>query len=357
MIKILQKCLEILQNGEEIVMATILSCTGSTPRTTGAKMIIQKNESTFGTIGGGPVEGEATKIALQAFTSKNALIVSFNLNSKTISDGPVCGGQLTVLIELVKADAVTIELYQTFLSASKEGRECSMVMEIGIEDNNNLNDNTVECSTNRYLMEHNGTLLVGNRRFGESMTGTIHETLKSPNPSHITVDKNHQLLIEPSITVLTLYLFGAGHISLELAKIAKMVGFRVVVIDDRQEYANRNRFEKADEIKVISSFNDAYDDIVIDEKSYIVIITRGHLHDKAILTQALKTSAHYIGMIGSRRKRDTLYSALLKEGFTSEDLERVHCPIGLKIGADTPQEIAVSIVAEVISIRANSYKS
>ena len=135
--------------------------------------------------------------------------------------------------------------------------------------------------------------------------------------------------------------------------LTQMVDFRTVVLDDREAFANRERFKTADEILVLSDFIGAFSDLEIDEDSYVVIVTRGHRHDKTVLSQALRTKAGYIGMIGSRRKRDATYGAIIKEGFTPEDLDRVHCPIGLVFCAETPQEIAVSIVAELIDARAN----
>ena len=118
------------------------------------------------------------------------------------------------------------------------------------------------------------------------------------------------------------------------------------------EFANDQRFPEAHQILVISDFNRAFSKITADAQSFVLIITRGHIHDKIVLAQALRTEAAYIGMIGSRRKRDTIYRALASEGFSQQDLDRVHCPIGLEIEAETPEEIAVSIVAQMIRERA-----
>jgi xanthine dehydrogenase accessory factor len=133
------------------------------------------------------------------------------------------------------------------------------------------------------------------------------------------------------------------------------VGFRTVVLDDREEFADRGRFPWVDEIHVLESFERAMDGLVINDESYLVLVTRGHAHDRTVLAQALRTTAGYIGMIGSRRKREAIYAALLEAGFTPRDLERVHCPIGLDIGAETPEEIAVSILAELIQMRARKH--
>jgi xanthine dehydrogenase accessory factor len=158
--------------------------------------------------------------------------------------------------------------------------------------------------------------------------------------------------VEPLSMEGSVFIFGAGHVGLELAPLAKLVGFRTIVLDDRPEFANRERFPSADAVIVPHSFKNALDGLDIDEQSYIVILTRGHVHDKTVLGQALATRAGYIGMIGSKKKRDATYEALLAEGFTRADFKRVHSPIGVGIGAETPEEIAVSIVAELIQVRA-----
>ena len=124
------------------------------------------------------------------------------------------------------------------------------------------------------------------------------------------------------------------------------------MLDDRAEFANAERFAGADAIRVLSDFESCFEDLAIDADSYIVIVTRGHSHDKTVLAQALKAAPGYVGMIGSRRKRETLYGQLRNEGVAADDLNRVYSPIGVKIGAETSQEIAVSIVAELIRVRA-----
>lgn len=161
-----------------------------------------------------------------------------------------------------------------------------------------------------------------------------------------------RLLVEPFYAPDAVYLFGAGHVARHTASLAANVGFRTVVLDDRAELANADRFPAADEVHVLPSFHEPMQRVAIDGRSYVVIVTRGHSHDKTVLSHALRTKACYIGMIGSRRKRDSIYRLLLEEGFQQRDIDRVHCPIGLSIGAETPEEIAVSIVGELIQVRA-----
>jgi xanthine dehydrogenase accessory factor len=158
------------------------------------------------------------------------------------------------------------------------------------------------------------------------------------------------LFVEPLKPEPVLFLFGAGHISIFLAPLARMVGFRVVVIDDREEFANRERFPQADEI-VVCAFTEAFKRIQTDRSAFIAIITRGHIHDHAVLRAALQRPSAYIGMVGSLRKRNMIYQSLVEEGISPERLAEVHSPIGLDIGAETPEEIAISIVAELIRVR------
>jgi xanthine dehydrogenase accessory factor len=169
----------------------------------------------------------------------------------------------------------------------------------------------------------------------------------------LTVDGT-LFMLHPIQSGETVYIFGAGHVSQQLARLTKMVGFHTIVLDDRKEFANRRRFRDADDIVELDTFDHAFDGLTMGSQSYIVIVTRGHTHDKTVLGQALKTGATYIGMIGSRKKRNIIYQKLLGENFTQADIDRVHSPIGLAIGAETPEEIAVSIIAELIQIRATS---
>jgi xanthine dehydrogenase accessory factor len=144
---------------------------------------------------------------------------------------------------------------------------------------------------------------------------------------------------------------GAGHVGRALAHFVALCDFSVVVVDDRAEFADPERIPDADEVAAVTGFDGVFHDRIIDADSYIVIVTRGHSYDKFVLAQALKTEAGYIGMIGSRRKIALIYQSLLTEGFNRTDLERVHAPIGLAIGGETPEEIAVSITAQLISSR------
>jgi xanthine dehydrogenase accessory factor len=190
------------------------------------------------------------------------------------------------------------------------------------------------------------------------------EVMASEKPRTLTFDLNQDpkydtglvcggtldIFIEPILPTPLLYIFGAGHVGHELSKAAGRAGFDVIVTDDREVYANQERFPEAKQV-IAEDFDQALAGITPNESAYIVIVTRGHRDDMRVLRWAVQTDAKYIGMVGSRRKAITVFRELTKEGLKAELFERVHSPVGLDIGAITPEEIAISIVAELIGIR------
>jgi xanthine dehydrogenase accessory factor len=159
-----------------------------------------------------------------------------------------------------------------------------------------------------------------------------------------------EIYVEPILPVPRAVIFGAGHISTYLSKIASVAGFRTWIVDDRPIYANATRFPEAEQI-FSDSFVSSFEAIEPDQNTYIIIVTRGHQDDENVLRWASGTNARYIGMIGSKRKIRTIVANLEQEGVARERLERIHMPIGLDIGAVVPEEIAVAIVAEMINFR------
>lgn len=147
------------------------------------------------------------------------------------------------------------------------------------------------------------------------------------------------------------FIFGGGHVAKALEPVLRHVDFDTYIIDDREEYANAERFPEAAATIVCSDFEHCFDEIEVDEDSYLIIVTRGHRGDLTVLRQALKKPHAYLGMIGSRRKNSLLFETLREEGFSEEQLQDVHAPIGLEIGSETPEEIGVSITAEIIQVR------
>jgi xanthine dehydrogenase accessory factor len=162
-----------------------------------------------------------------------------------------------------------------------------------------------------------------------------------------------EVFVEPVIPQPRAFIFGAGHISKGLARIAELAGFGTVIIDDREAFASRERFPDVDEV-IAGEYEEVFPRLEVNENSYLVIVTRGHRDDMRVLRWAAETPARYIGMIGSQRKVIAIYKELEKEGIAAEKLARVYAPVGIEIGSITPEEIAVSIVAEMIAIRRGS---
>jgi xanthine dehydrogenase accessory factor len=166
-----------------------------------------------------------------------------------------------------------------------------------------------------------------------------------------------EVFVEPILPIPYVYIFGAGHVSLSLSKVATLVGFQTIIVDDRESYANRERFPEAAEVYA-DDFEKVFERLEPNSSSFLVAVTRGHRDDMRVLKWALSTPARYIGMIGSRRKVLEIAQYLEeKEGIAAAQFERVHAPIGLEIGALTPEEIAVSVVAEMIAVRRNTLGS
>ena len=145
---------------------------------------------------------------------------------------------------------------------------------------------------------------------------------------------------------------GAGHVGTEVAPLLARLGFRVVVVDDREEFAAPERFPDA-RVEV-RPFEGALAAVGVDERAFVVIVTRGHVHDMDVLEQALGLGARYVGVMASRSKRARMQAALREAGFGDEAIARIHSPIGLSIGAETPAELAVSIVAEIVQVRSGA---
>jgi xanthine dehydrogenase accessory factor len=190
------------------------------------------------------------------------------------------------------------------------------------------------------------------------------EVMESEKPRTLTFNLNQDpkydtglvcggtldIFIEPVLPPAPLYIFGAGHVAFSLYKVSQIVGFDITIVDDRETYANQERFPEAREV-IAADFEQAMIKLSPSESSYIVITTRGHREDMRVLRWAVQTQARYIGMIGSKRKTIEIFRQLTKEGLSPQLFERVHAPIGLDIGANTPEEIAVAITAELIAVR------
>ena len=348
--KLIERIGTSLTDGHDLVLVTVSSQSGSTPRLAGAKMLVFRDGGSYGSIGGGLVEAKAIEEAKACFASGRSLRRAFDLNNRdaAVTD-MICGGHLEVFLEYISADAANRQLFDALLAAVAAGRRTVLVSQFfdgadGVDGSG---------PALRFVVDHRGT--ASRDDIDESLLAAIREARSAA--SALIEHQGHLYLLSAFAASGTLYLIGAGHVAACTAEAAARVGFRVVVMDDRPEFANRQRFPAADRIKVLPSFADCFESCEIDNDSYLVIVTRGHIHDMEVLHQALQTEAGYIGMIGSRQKREAIYAKLLERGISEERLKQVHCPIGVAIAADTREEIAVSIVGQLIQQRAARRKT
>ncbi len=344
MVNIYAEIDRLITAGDPVVLARIIRQTGSAPRTVGSKMLLRADGSIVATIGGGALEFQVLQKAKEVIATGSAEILKFRLSGKEVAASEMlCGGLVDVYLErIAPADSIAGSVFGAAARLLAQGRRGILISPVvaGAE------------SAGRVLVAEDGTVS------GALTSGPV-DPRRWNNLRRPVLEPLDELRGEPLVFVETvepeavLYLFGAGHISTFLAPLARMTGFRVCVIDDRHEFANPERFPAADEI-LTCSFSEAFDRIRIVPTAFVAIITRGHIHDRDVLRMTLNTEPAYIGMIGSRRKRDMIYRSLAEEGIGEDQLKRVHSPIGLDIGAETPEEIAVSIVAELIAVRSRA---
>lgn len=253
-----------------------------------------------------------------------------------------------------------MDIYEEIVRLRREGRRSALATIT------NVHGSIPSYHSAKMLVREDGTILgtIGGGCVESEVWQTAREVIEQEKPRTLSFDLNHnpkydtglvcggtlEVFIEPIIPAAIVYIFGAGHVAFSLYQIARIAGFEVVVADDREAYANRERFPEAREV-LAAEFDEIVKQIAPTDNAYIVIATRGHRGDMRVLRWALDVPSRYLGMIGSRRKVLAIYQELEKDGFDPVKFDRVHAPIGFDIGATTPEEIAVSVVAEMIAVR------
>jgi xanthine dehydrogenase accessory factor len=335
---------EQLDQGRHLALATILASRGSCPRNVGTRFLVDESGKMVGTVGGGSFEARVRDSAIRSIETMTSHRAVFTF----CADEMVCGGEADVLVEFVAPDdALHHKIIHRLVQIAETKDSAYLVSEVPV---------SVGASTSHKL----GHALIDRTGFKiGGFAGDCLELIGSLNVRNMLKDAQlteldgweHPVLLEKIKPAGTVYIFGAGHVGASVSYQASYVDFKVIVLDDRSDFASIENVPEADEIIGLDSYVDALFDLPIDEDSYIVIATRGHSHDKTVLEQALRTPARYIGMIGSRCKAEVISQKLLQEGFGEEDIRRVHSPIGLHLGGETPQELAVAIIAEIIQVR------
>ena len=324
---------EVASSGELAALATISRRRGSLPMASDAKMLVAVDGRRWGTVGGGCVEADVTGQALAVVKQGKPTSVTHTLNADIAGDiGLSCGGTAEFFLEPVLTSAEAVSLYLGVAEAIRH-RVPTFVY------------TAVDWSRGPRKLARVGADRLG---IGEQFAD---ESLIEPPANLATyLDEASRTFVESIPRMPRVVIFGAGHVGVEIAKLARSVGFYVVAIDDRAEFANAERLPWANEV-VAADFRSVLDRFVFDEDDFVLATTRGHSFDAYIIEHTAASPARYVGMLGSKRKKAVILKALKEAGVPQAALDRVVTPIGLDIGADTPAEIGVSVVAELVKVR------
>jgi xanthine dehydrogenase accessory factor len=346
---------QYIEEGETLAIATIISTLGSTPREVGAQMVVAASGEILGTVGGGCGEADVRREAVQVIRSRKPATVKVELMDDIESSSPaVCGGILNVFIDpwWKDPDAVCPRLADELLQAHSDGAAAVAVTVVRAEK-------CTDVAEGEKCFIRDGAVRVGNIRNKELLRIILQEAgnrAKREDSRQVSLTvPGTECRVDVFFQILTavrkVIIVGAGHLAVPLVKLAKILGFHVTVIDDRVMYANRQRFPDADEVTV-GDMAETLGGIEITPQTYIVLITRGHQFDEPCLRKVIRSPAKYIGMIGSRRRIKACFIRFRdEEGIPDELLKRVYAPIGLDIRAESPEEIALAIVSEMVKVR------
>ncbi len=345
---VFHEAVNLLQSDERLVMATVIRTKGSTPQKPGAKLLVRGDGSGVGTLGGGCVEGDIWYAASQLMKrGGDAQYREYELNEDLAAqDGLVCGGTMFFLIDPVYRPDQYLDYAREIDAAYEGGPSVALASLIKPSHGRGLS-----VGAKLFIREDGGTQgSLGELGLDRDAVKRARSLMAMGRNEYVITDEGAEYFIEAYTTPPQLVICGGGHVSRALASHAKPLGFRLFITDDREEFANVQRFPDAD-IVVSKKPEDAMKELPINANTFIVVATRGHRFDNVALAAAADTPARYVGLMGSRRKTILIYEDLVRMGIDEERLREIRSPIGLDIHARTPEEIAVSIVGEILMYR------
>jgi xanthine dehydrogenase accessory factor len=358
--ELFQEILHELQSGETVAMATIVKRKGSVPREVGAKMLVHRGGTISGTVGGGCGEAEVWRSALSVIDTKRPTMVQVDLTEEIAMESQgVCGGIFDVFVQpwhnSLLPGQPDMQDFASAINAALEGERAVVLASI-IASSGAWNSYVGQQMLIHENGETLGALLLPDAP--KELTHQLHESAKKaitrgkPHVEKIPGSANAwaEIFIEPFVPNPVLLIAGAGHIAAPLASLAHLMNFSVSVTDDRASFANRERFPTANQV-LVGDIESTLKNYPITPRTHIVLVTRAHAHDVQGLRAIIDSPAAYIGMIGSKRRVWAVFKLLHEEGVSPEKLSRVRAPIGLDLGGGTPEEIALSIMAEIIKLR------
>lgn len=346
--EVFHEAVKQLNQGDPVVMATVVHTKGSTPQKPGAKLLVRKDGSGVGTLGGGCVEGDIWFAASQLLKRGGGpQYRDYKLTEELAAqDGLVCGGTMFFVIDPVYTPSDYLTFAEEIENAYSGGPSVALATLIDPGT-----DNAASVGAKLFIRENGETEgSLGTLNLDDDATRRGHELMSMGKNERVKLKDGNEYFIEAYTTPPQLLLFGGGHVSKAITPLAKNLGFRVFVTDDREEFANQDRFPEAD-IVIADEPKLALPQLPVNSNTFIVIATRGHRNDNVALELAAKTSAKYVGLLGSKRKTILIYEDLLSAGVSVDRVREIRSPIGLDIGARTPDEIAVSILSEILMFR------
>jgi xanthine dehydrogenase accessory factor len=333
---------------ERMALGTIVAVEGATPQVPGASALFSERGLLLGTLGGGLLEAEAEQRALPCLKKGQSLLYRFDLQGEDVKEGePVCGGSAWVLID--GSPAEHREAWRGLEKSLRAGRSGLLATRISQRAGE-------KAGVKRFWLDEGAALKGRGKARLDRLARELAAARAKREPifvrdAPVSEDRPVSFFLEPLFPLPRLLIVGAGHIGRALARYGSRLDFEVTVIDDRPEYASRERLPEADSL-VVGEIKRTTRAFPVSSDTYIVIVTRGHRYDAEALRALIRSPAAYIGMIGSRHKVALMKERFLSAGWaTAQEWDRVHTPIGLKIGSRTVEEIAVSIAAELVQVR------
>ena len=345
---VFHEAVNLLEKDEQLVMATVIRTKGSTPQKPGAKLLVRSDGSGVGTLGGGCVEGDIWYAASQLMRrGGEAQYREYELNEDLAAqDGLVCGGTMFFLIDPVYQPEQYLDCAKEIDAAYEGGPSVALASLIKAPEGRSR-----AIGVKLFIREDGSTEgSLGDLRLDRDALRRSLSLMAMGRNEYVIGEDGAEYFIEAYTTPPQLVICGGGHVSRALASHAKPLGFRLFITDDREEFANPQRFPDAD-IVVPKKPEDALGELPINQNTFIVVATRGHRFDNVALAAAAETPARYVGLMGSRRKTILIYEDLVRMGIDEERLREIRSPIGLDIHARTPEEIAISIMGEILMYR------
>jgi xanthine dehydrogenase accessory factor len=325
--EVIEKSLIELEQGKKIVLATVVNTKGSTPQKIGSKLLIRKDGSTIGTLGGGCVEGDIwfeSKTMLEENTPEESRYREYTLNQELAEEeGLVCGGTMFFLLDKLEPNKSNIEYLRT-LQNSLNGKEGGKSL-ITLVDSTN---NKIMTGTKKIFDFDQTSNIKNDEIFADP--NQIEDVINNRQNKCVKLEDGNEWYVEMYTTPSTLLICGGGHIANSLAPLAHKLNFNVWITDDRKEFANRNRFPNAERI-VNDLPENALKSLPVTENTYIIIATRGHRYDLVATQAAVSTNAKYIGLLGSMRKAILVSEDLLKNGIPEDKVKAIRSPVGLDL--------------------------